>query len=1659
MRLHNTSTRRQGTITVIVVAFLGLLFILALTFVFYSTAESDTAKVYRDYANVDGGTASDLGSPPDPVEIFNYGFGQLIYGAPEDQTGAFSTIRGHELARTIYGWNPLDPNGNNQAFNGVGLVDQAIVHADIAGFPQTMVNHSWHFGANFPGYDPRVAGLMHDPDNNGSRDPRQPLPTTVPPTYRAYAKNANYTYPDANNMFLAAVDPTSGRVIIPSFHRPWLMKNSSTGMPSMPPNVPIGQTVGLPAFNPADPDPWTNPYGRLYSLRPRPADHRITATASEFPYPQWNYSWNGTAFVPDGTYGDVENLEGKVFPPGHPTGKQFDSVWVDMNFPVRRWQGKNYKPLVAFLVLDLDGRVNLNTAGNFNLVPGSSPPTFAHYSNQGVGPWEVNPSTVMFDYRPIGPTPPNPPPPFNDTRGAAQLTRALYSTAAPFPVLAPSIHNRYGWDSGAGNSVPNRFFRHSVFENPTANMPPGGTGAHFYGQVDYNGFTPTPMSVRYSDNSTGRQSGLVFGSPFVGNATTPADPPRPDATSPFDNGIILPPNAPFPGYDERSNHPSLYNPYFVGNRRFSRTSGSSVPDRAFGVEEVRHLNLRYNGGSYTGSDLATVSIAFANNQFNLGEKNSRFLTTTISNDLNKPGATPWLPAINNTYTLPATPGATPVGAVQTMTPTPSVAPATTGGDFDTAYRSFLGLLGPVDINRKLTDYRTNPSLPLSATNTSQPIQTKAANDRQALAGDIFDRLLMVTIGTTRANMHPVGHPSYNAQRWLAQLAVNIVDYLDNDEIITAFNWNSTQSASVQNGWVYGFERPRLVMNEIYNRYENDTTDPGEAIPMSMNRRPQTSPTQKGYTMRTWLELHNPITPMSPAEQNMDPMGDDLGANGGYRAKLEEINIQTGMPQSAFQILAYKVQLGGGAGADPLGLNSGITPNAHTNPTGTPGQGGTPLPAAVQPLPPIQFTGPGVVQSTTKTIQPNIGAQANGQSFYLIGPAEDGTPAQLPGAVGVTAQMTHRGLQAELQPGADVNVGTNRPTWAPAFVLQRLANPYLQPNPQSNPYITTDYIDADQSGISMHDRVLNRFDGTRGPSGPEMAPQDLNTNYSWGRRQPYDGRINYADPVHFRQGQMAPGPMGQLGGHSFAGHNMRTAGNWPAPAAPGSASDESPGNQTNDTLQYPFMPLVHLDRIVLNPAELVHVTACKPHEFTKLFHMSNTTPTNGRKVAYTADWFDMTASGPTSTFLFRALDFLAVPHTMAAQANGGRVPGKVNINTMPIQDVFNAIADPSPANRFTGPQVTQAWNQLTQLIGRSSGQWNVGETDKPFRGSAAPVEVAGAPVGTNANSMDRMLFKNGATYTNSQNAEDFTSGGGNAGTWQKYEMLSKMFNQFTTRSNTFAVYATIGYFEVKNDGPYTENNRPILGRELGTDTGNITRHKFFSIVDRTNIARESTNVPIGTPNKQGDMPIYLPFLPCPMPSVPSPFADPDTTNPAEVGPGIIPAPPAPNAWYPPNPLAALGAPLNALSPQTGAAVMVMMPITGISPGSAADWPSPAAPPPAPATSITRSISGIYDGVPWTLYSGSTVLIEANGNAEIAYVVLPYNAADTSGSARVILVSPNPVFANRFHRGATIRILQQDPTKVGTHPGNPGPQPGFNFKAARYAPVVKYAEQTQ
>ena len=289
-----------------------------------------------------------------------------------------------------------------------------------------------------------------------------------------------------------------------------------------------------------------------------------------------------------------------------------------------------------------------------------------------------------------------------------------------------------------------------------------------------------------------------------------------------------------------------------------------------------------------------------------------------------------------------------------------------------------------------------------------------------------------------------------------------------------------------------------------------------------------------------------------------------------------------------------------------------------------------------------------------------------------------------------------------------------------------------------------------------------------------------------------------------------------------------------------------------------------------------------------------TPPPYRRLKYTADWLDHgVAANQPGTYLYRALGLLRTGTPLHGLGMGGRVPGKININTIFNQEVFNAICDAQAGgpNRFQqGPMqpgtVDFAWNELMKARRDLGGGICSRGNDRPFRGFAVDTSIDRHRTLTTPD----MLWSQSDVNQSSENYLPGPSPGGRASALEKYELISKVSKQFTTRSNSFAMYMMIGYFEVKNPGPWNETNRPILGKELGSDDGSITRHKYFAVIDRTNLTIEPT--PLVTPGqaippiKQGQPPVYFSYQPNQLPPQPNVnvIEDPQPTTPPTAADG-------------------------------------------------------------------------------------------------------------------------------------------------------------------------------
>ena len=228
-----------------------------------------------------------------------------------------------------------------------------------------------------------------------------------------------------------------------------------------------------------------------------------------------------------------------------------------------------------------------------------------------------------------------------------------------------------------------------------------------------------------------------------------------------------------------------------------------------------------------------------------------------------------------------------------------------------------------------------------------------------------------------------------------------------------------------------------------------------------------------------------------------------------------------------------------------------------------------------------------------------------------------------------------------------------------------------------------------------------------------------------------------------------------------------------------------------------------------------------------------------------------------------------PFPVYLTTTGDRIPGKINVNTIfdtPFANAgdpssFSALCDPSTANSssFAAADVANLYSQLVGIPAAPGpgilGQRTPGDTttvpavppgipsskDSPFWGYGCGTYPAGdtqypsqvpAPAFFGINNTFLKAYTPGSAGNTPRLLEVPASGAASMTTppWNKFQLLNKIFNNITTRSNVFAVYVTVGFFEVIDD-----TVRPMkLGAEIGRSENRNIRHRMFAIVDRTSL---------------------------------------------------------------------------------------------------------------------------------------------------------------------------------------------------------------------------------
>lgn len=210
---------------------------------------------------------------------------------------------------------------NGAPFNGAGF-----------GFERT----SYNIDLQLNGYN--VALMPHFAGYNG---------TTAPQAINQAGEDEPWDAPDLQNMALAHVSSGLGLnpalPIIPSFHRPELFNYWANE-----PSVMAGGN-------------WQNiPPALLQQISVRPIGAEYTTGTPPHP----NFNGSNPNYSPTGVNGAGQSTSWDVDNDGDGIA---DSIWVDPGLPiVTTRDGRKYKRLVAYLVQDLDGRINVNVHGNLS---------------------------------------------------------------------------------------------------------------------------------------------------------------------------------------------------------------------------------------------------------------------------------------------------------------------------------------------------------------------------------------------------------------------------------------------------------------------------------------------------------------------------------------------------------------------------------------------------------------------------------------------------------------------------------------------------------------------------------------------------------------------------------------------------------------------------------------------------------------------------------------------------------------------------------------------------------------------------------------------------------------------------------------------------------------------------------------------------------------------------------------------------------------------------------------------------------------------------------------------------------------------------------------------------------------------------------------------
>ena len=1180
---------------------------------------------------------------------------------------------------------------------------------------------------------------------------------------------------------------------------------------------------------------------------------------------------------------------------------ELDSYWMDIGLPIQSdGSGRLYKPMVAYKVVDLDGRLNLNVHGNLaqqqaitrgNLLGGGQAAAATHALGQGYGPAEISMKAVFDSFDPTG----------AEHQGV--------------------LTGRYGQDQVPGVAGWDPLSRHMLFGYARGDGSSGGTVGYMFGSsaMDLRGqyAVATPQDSQWADPNF---ADMVNGLPVA------------DMT-----GVAW--------ADELEDNP------------YESSVHWAKSDTPYGLNELERILRPFDSDANL---LPSRLLQLAPNTFSSLANKRKFTTDSfevpiVPQDLLNT-------AINRFHSgIGQSNGWTRAQTVEYIKAQKLLPDELFAGMKMNVNRAFgngrddngNGVIDePGEAGQSNQDVDGNPPMDLDNRGDA------GAGDQNARIN--FAKQLYIMARLKCPNPIP-GNGQNQVKNWdynrqLAQWAVNVVDFRDTDSIMTQFEFD--QSPFDANGWspnqtVWGCERPELLLTESISLHDRRTEDLAkDDLTTANDDEDKDEDFDQRYrpNTATFIELYNPWTQnrrnqVIPPSLTDDPSGVRLGKThnnqpadqGGspvWRIKVEIPVYESGRANyeraiyftnddpgalgiagerfwTDFPAAQTKVvspgqhavvgssnQFVGGKYTSYIGRRVGMLGvdeqtrhialqtgnNALGSVTAWPPGESQPENANAGPLPP----------SMSAVVVP-----INQPRSLSVSDPNGGYP--LVDASGVDRSAVTDGWEyadpfdRPLDPfptvanASDPELMNNTALWTNGLTdnfrvlhLQRLANPMQPWDQTTNPYISIDSIPLDlfaYNGLQPDPDNSNQVNDPGYTSwDPPGGPQDFAIINGRSRLDTLErGESQNQNRLLFRldegrQQEAEYGHPGAAPGHNLDYRFIHSLGgtNWDY--------REQMGND-------PYAWLTWNNRPYVSHMELANVPISAPNKITWNFGIRNQSldpytevvkngdPLNepgdtAKSVDLSADFryllnpfssSEEDGSNDQGTHFYRLFDYLEVPSRYVgtqvelnpAVFNNNpfnfvsrfRVPGKINLNTIYEKDVWDGLMGQVYSggsgvswsdfkNSRQRPQQSQGpggpsagFNFDFAGVFRNANEGNyvpdISTASGPGvpGGGPNPLWRAGVDCGLfrrDPSNDQQPLFdyQSAAAYNNSERSPYF-----------RYDMRQRLGNLVTTRSSVFAIWITVGLFEVDSDGEVTDN-------ELGADSGEIQRYRGFFVLDRS-----------------------------------------------------------------------------------------------------------------------------------------------------------------------------------------------------------------------------------